>query len=52
MTDFLGPQSDLAPAVPKSATPQQCIAVWVDLMNACEQFLLAKLDREGGDHAR
>ena len=39
---------DLSPSVPKSATPQQCIAAWVDLMDACEQFLLAGLRREIG----
>jgi hypothetical protein len=39
---------ELAPSVPKSATPQPCIAMWVDLMNACEQFLLAGLRREIG----
>ena len=39
---------DLTPTVPESATPQQCIAMWVDLMNACEQFLLAGLRREIG----
>jgi hypothetical protein len=39
---------DLTPSVPKSATPQQCIAAWIDLMNACEQFLLAGLRREIG----
>ena len=35
-------------SVPKSATPQQCIAAWVDLTDACEQFLLAGLRREIG----
>jgi hypothetical protein len=39
---------ELSPSVPKSATPEQCIAAWVDLMNACEQFLLAGLRREIG----
>jgi len=39
---------DLAPSIPKSATPQQCIAAWVDLTDACEQFLLAGLRREIG----
>jgi hypothetical protein len=39
---------DLAPSVPDNATPEQCIAMWVDLMNACEQFLLAGLRREIG----
>ena len=48
MTGQLIPPPDLAPAVPDSATPQQCIAIWVDLMNACEQFVLAALRREIG----
>jgi hypothetical protein len=39
---------DLAPPVPKDATPEQCIAMWVDLMDTCEQFLLAGLRREIG----
>ena len=48
MPGQLIPPPELAPAVPKDATPQQCIAMWVDLMNACEQFLLAGLRREIG----
>ena len=32
----------------EGATPEQCIAMWVDLMNACEQFVLAGLRREIG----
>ncbi len=39
---------ELTPTVPDSATPQQCIAMWLDLMNACDQFLLAGLRREVG----
>jgi hypothetical protein len=39
---------NLTPSVPKSATPQQCIAMWVDLTNACEQLLIAGLRREIG----
>lgn len=39
---------DLAPRVPDGATPADCIAMWVDLMNACEVFLLAGLRREIG----
>jgi hypothetical protein len=46
MTDPQPP--DLSPRVPDDATPEQCIAMWVDLMNACEQFLLAGLRREIG----
>jgi len=48
MSDPLLAPPDLAPSVPDNATPEQCIAMWVDLMNACEQFLLAGLRREIG----
>lgn len=39
---------DFAPSVPENATPQQCIQMWLDLMNACDQLLLAGLRREIG----
>jgi len=39
---------DLTPSVPEGATPQQCIRMWLDLMDACEQLLLAGLRREIG----
>jgi hypothetical protein len=42
------PPPDLAPPVPTRATPQQCIALWLDLLDACDQFLLAGLRREIG----
>jgi hypothetical protein len=42
------PPQDFAPSVPEDATPQECIAMWMDLMDACEQFLLAGLRREIG----
>ena len=48
MANSLVSPPELSPMVPESATPQQCIAMWVDLMNACEQFLLAGLRREIG----
>ena len=48
MAGQLIPPDDLAPPVPEGATPEQCIAVWGVLMNACEQFLLAGLRREIG----
>jgi len=48
MAGQLIPPPELAPTVPENATPQQCIAMWVDLMNACEQFVLAALRREIG----
>jgi hypothetical protein len=48
MAGQLIPPPELAPAIPNDATPEQCVALWVDLMNACEQFLLAGLRREIG----
>jgi hypothetical protein len=42
--------ADLAPRMPEGATPQQCIATWLDLMEACEQLVLAGLRREIGPH--
>ncbi len=39
---------ELAPPVPDGATPEQCIAMWLDLLEACDQFLLAGLRREIG----
>jgi hypothetical protein len=39
---------ELTPSVPESATPQQCIAAWLDLVDACDQFVLAGLRREIG----
>jgi hypothetical protein len=48
MAGQLIPTPDLAPPVPETLTPEQGIALWVDLMNTCEQFLLAGLRREIG----
>jgi hypothetical protein len=48
MAGQLIPPPESAPPIPKDATPEQCIGLWVDLMNACEQFLLAGLRREIG----
>ena len=48
MADPLIPPADLAPTVPEDSTPEECIALWVDLMNACEQFVLTGLRREIG----
>ena len=46
MAGQLIPPPGFEPKVPADATPQQCIRIWVDLMNACEQFLLARLREE------
>lgn len=35
---------------PRKLTPEQGIALWVDLMHTCEQFLLAGLRRKIGPH--
>jgi hypothetical protein len=35
-------------SIPKSLTPDQRVAVWVDLMDACEELLLAGLSRQIG----
>ena len=42
------PEADFAPKVPPDATPQQCVAAWLDLLDATEQLLLAGLRREIG----
>jgi hypothetical protein len=39
---------DLSPSLPPHATPQQGVAAYLDLLDACEQFLLAGLRREIG----
>jgi hypothetical protein len=39
---------DLSPIIPDHVSVEQRIALWVDLMNAGEQFLLAGLRREIG----
>ena len=52
MVKQLLPDRDLAPSVPEGLTPEQRIALWVDLMETCDQFLFAGLRREvgpGGD---
>ena len=48
MVNQLLPDPDLAPSVPEGLTPEQRIALWVDLMEACDQFLFAGLRREVG----
>ena len=48
MSGQLIPPPGFEPRVPDDATPEQCVRMWVDLMDACEQFLLAGLRREIG----
>lgn len=42
--------AEFAPAVPDHATLQQRIVLWLDLMEACDQLVLAGLRREIGPH--
>jgi hypothetical protein len=48
MAGQLIPDPELAPPVPEDLIPSQAFALWVDLMNSCEQLLLAGLRREIG----
>lgn len=48
MAGELLPPPDLAPPVPHDTTFQERLDLWVDVMNTCEQFLLAGLRREIG----
>ncbi|HVA46547.1 MAG TPA: hypothetical protein VNH11_09250 [Pirellulales bacterium] len=47
MPEPLSP-ADLAARVPEGATASQCVEMWIDLMNACDEFLLSALRREVG----
>jgi hypothetical protein len=44
----VAPTPDLAPPIPADLTPEQGIALWADVMDLCEEFLLAGLRREVG----
>jgi hypothetical protein len=48
MPGELLPPAELAPPIPHETTFQERLDLWVDLMNTCEQFLLARLRREIG----
>ncbi len=48
MAGQLIPPPGSEPTVPADATPGQCIRMWADVMDACEQFLLARLREEIG----
>ncbi len=43
MAAQLLPPPELSPSVPLGLTPEQYISMWFDLMDTCEQFLLAGL---------
>jgi hypothetical protein len=52
MATDLVPATDLAPALPPGLTPEQRIEAWLDLLDACDEFLLAGLRLKfgpGGD---
>jgi hypothetical protein len=48
MVDQIPPPPDLAPSLPPGLTMEQRIALWSDLLDACDQFLLAGLRRRIG----
>ena len=48
MAGQLLPPPDLAPSLPPCLTAKQRIALWMQLMDACEQFLLSGLRRRVG----
>ncbi|MBC8876447.1 MAG: hypothetical protein H8E44_44025 [Planctomycetes bacterium] len=48
MAGQLIPTPDDAPAVPRDLTPEQCVKMWSDLMETCDQFLIAGLRAEIG----
>lgn len=48
MSGQLLPPPELEPPVPQGLTGAQCVAVWLDLMDACEAFVRAGLRRRCG----
>lgn len=48
MTNQLLPEPGFEPAVPEKWTPELGIALWMDLVDACDELLLAGLRREVG----
>jgi len=48
MAGQLIPSPELAPSIPKGLSTKQKIELWVDLVDTCEQFLLAGLRRRVG----
>jgi hypothetical protein len=48
MAGQLLPPPELAPTVPQTATPAQCVKAWFDLMDFCEELLLSGLRHDVG----
>ena len=48
MSGQLIPPPERAPSLPDDITPEQSIAIWIDLMKATDKFLFAGLRREVG----
>jgi hypothetical protein len=38
---------EMSPTVPAGATPEQCVALWFDLVDATDEILLANLRSSG-----
>jgi hypothetical protein len=45
------PPPDLAPAIPPGTTPEQTVEMWLDLLDTCEQLVLAGLAHRAGPGA-
>ncbi len=48
MVDRADATVDLSPTLPEGITREQCVALWLDLMDTCDKFLLVGLRREVG----
>lgn len=48
MAGQLIPPPEIAPQMPASATSQQCIAAWIDLLRCGDKLLMAGLRRDIG----
>lgn len=48
MAGQLIPPPEIAPHMPANATPQQCIAAWIDLLRCGDKLLMVGLRRDVG----
>jgi hypothetical protein len=46
-TGRLIPRPEMAPSVPESASREECIALWFDLIDATDEIFLANLRGQG-----